>query len=124
MRNGSKVYYCSRISDPQDDVEKFDKPVEYVLRPGFLTIQPAGGYMDFQSFGEFINITHNGYATPYEKWIGVFKEGDRFYLNKVPKGFIENKEPEDGWGIDADAKITAVKGQNLSVRLTIQNITE
>lgn len=124
MKNLQKVYYCSRTSQPQDDIETFAKPVEFILKPGYLTIQPAGGYMDFQAFGELINITHNGIATPYEKWINIFKEGDRFYLNRVPKGYENNKEPDDGWGFDADAKITAVKGQNRVVRLTIQDILE
>lgn len=124
MKNGSKVYFCSRISEPQDAIEKFDKPVEYTLRPNYLTIQPAGGYMDFQNFGEFVNITHNGYATPYEKWINTFKEGDRVYINKVPNGFKSDIEPELGWGNDANAKIIAVKGQNKAVRLTIQDIVE
>lgn len=124
MKNGNKVYFCSRISDPDDDIELFAKPVEYTLRPNYLTIQPAGGYMDFQAFGEFTDITHNGMAIPYEKWINIFKEGDRVYLDKIPDGFESNTEPEDGWGNDANAKIVAVKGQNKSVRLTIRNIVE
>ena len=124
MKNGSKVYFCERVSDPHDVIETFSKPVEYILRQNYLTIQPASGYMDLQQFGEFAKITHNGMAYPYEKWIDTFKEGDRLYLDKVPDGYESNTEPELGWGYDANAKIIAVKGQNRAVRLTIQDIVE
>lgn len=123
MKIGSKVYYCARIGI-ENDVEIFAKPVEYTLRPNYLTIQPAGGYMDLLQFGEFTNITYNGMAVPYDQWINVLNEGDRFYLNRKPAGFDSKKEPEDGWGFDADTKVVAVKGQNRSVRFTLQSIVE
>ena len=95
-----------------------------MLGLGYLTIQPVSGYMDFQVYGEFVDITHRGIATPYEMWDGVFHEGDRFYLDKVPDGFDDDTEPELGWGYDANAKIIAVKPQNFAINLTIRNIVE
>ena len=89
-----------------------------------MTIQPTGGYLDVQTYGEFVDITHRGIATPYQMWDGVFHEGDRFYLDKVPDGFEGDSEPELGWGYDANAKIIAVKPQNLAINLTIRNIVE
>lgn len=122
MRNGSTIYFCSRTSGPQDEIETFAKPVPYVLRPMYLTIQPAGGFMDNQAFGEFTDITNKGMAIPYRRWYGVFKEGDRLYLEKVPEGYDTGVEPEDGWGYDADAQIIAVKPQNVAIALTIRDI--
>lgn len=123
MKNGKTVYFCKRISEPGED-EQFSKPQAIVLRLGYLTIQPVSGYMDFQAYGEFVDITYRGIATPYEMWDGVFHEGDRFYLDKVPDGFLSGVEPELGWGYDANAKIIAVKPQNLAINLTIRNIVE
>ena len=123
MRNGKTVYFCKRTSSAGAE-EVFAKPVPYVLRLHYLTIQPVSGYMDFQSYGEFVDITHRGIATPYEMWDGVFHEGDRFYLDKVPDGYSNDTEPELGWGYDANAKIIAVKPQNLAINLTIRNIVE
>lgn len=124
MKNGSVVYFCSRTSKPTDDIETFAKPVAYKLKPVFLTIQPAGGFMDNQAFGEFVDITYKAIAAPYERWDGVFKEGDRFYLNRVPDGFEEDVEPEDGWGYDADAQIYSVRPQNRAISLIIRNIVK
>lgn len=122
MKNGSTIYFCSRTSSPDDDIETFAKPVAYTLKPMFLTIQPAGGFMDNQAFGEFTDITSKGIASPYSHWYGVFKEGDRLYLEHVPDGYVSGQEPEDGWGYDADAQIVAVKPQNKVIALTIRNI--
>ena len=122
MKNGSVIYFCARTSKPSDDIETFAKPVSFTLKPMYLTIQPAGGFMDNQVFGEFTDMTHKGYASPYEKWFGVFKEGDRLYLGNVPDGLDKNEEPTEGWGYDADAQIIAVKPQNRVIALTIRNI--
>ena len=46
MRNGEKIWYCSRISDENAEVEEFDKPEEFVLQmprvfsPISITVQP------------------------------------------------------------------------------------
>lgn len=122
MKNGSVVYFCARTSLPNDDIETFAKPVPLTLRPMYLTIQPASGFMDNEAFGEFVDITNKGIASPYDKWYGFFNEGDRFYLQRVPSGYKEDEEPEDGWGQDADAQIVAVKPQNKVIALTIRNI--
>lgn len=124
MKNGKTVYFCTRTSKAGDEIETFAKPQAFVLRLGFLTIQPASGYMDFQSYGEFVNITHRGIATPYEMWDGVFHEGDRLYLDKVPDGYSNDVEPDNGWGYDANAKIIAVKPQNRAINIVIRNIVE
>lgn len=122
MKNGSKIYFCKRTSQPHDDIETFAAPVEYTLKPMYLTIQPASGFMDNQAFGEFTDITNKGIASPYTRWYGVFTEGDRLYLEKVPDGYSTNTEPAEGWGYDADAQIIAVKPQNKVIALTIRNI--
>lgn len=118
MRNGSTVYFCKRTSSPDDSIETFAKPVAYILKPMYLTIQPTGGYLDVHEFGEASSITYRGMAIPYRQWEGVFSAGDRFYLNITPP--IE--EPDEGWGIMADAKITAVRPQNKAIELIIQDI--
>lgn len=122
MRNGSIVYFCKRTSAPSDDIETFAKPVAYRLGLQYLTIQPTGGRFDEEKFGEFVDITNRGIATPYVRWDGVFHEGDRFYLESVPDGYESGEEPEDGWGYDADAKIKVVRKQNEAIMLIIQNI--
>lgn len=123
MRNGEFVYHCVR-NETEDGVEIFAKPVRYRLQPNYLTIQPAGGFMDNQAFGEFTDQTNKGVALPYERWENVFHNGDRFYLGIVPDGYVDDIEPEDGWGHDANAQVIAVKRQNQSIALTLRNIIE
>lgn len=123
MRNGDFVYHCVR-SETEGGVEIFEKPVRYRLQANYLTIQPAGGFMDNQAFGEFTDQTNKGIAQPYERWENVFHNGDRFYLGKVPSGYIEDEEPDDGWGFDANAQVVSVKPQNKTIALTLRNIVE
>lgn len=123
MRNGEIVFHCVRTVD-EDGVERFSKPTPIRLQPNFFTIQPAGGFMDNQAFGEFTDLTNKGVAIPYERWKNVFHTGDRFYLGVTPNGYKEDVEPEEGWGFDANAQVVSVKPQNRSIGLTLRNIVE
>ena len=70
-----------------------------------------------------ISKTWNGIAQPYYRWADLLKEGDRFYIDGA-KPFIPetDEEPEDGWGFDANARISSVRLQNLAVRFILQKI--
>ena len=123
MRNGDKVWHCKRISKDGDLIEKFDKPVEYTLRFGFLTIQPSSGYDNVVEFGEKLSKTWNCIGQPYSFWLKNIKEGDRFYVDGAEPFIPENEiEPEDGWGADANARIYSVRPQNLAVRFILERI--
>jgi len=124
MKNGSVVYHCKRISPPSSDVEEFDKPQKYVLRPRYLTIQPFTGNIYDNTFGEFRDYTEKGCAIPYEFWENQINEGDRFYLNTVPNGFESGEEPDSGWGYDADYVVNAVSKQNIAIYFALKSILE
>ena len=123
MRNGSAVWYCKRISKDGDDLEVFAKPEKFILRFGFLTIQPASGYDNVIEFGENVAKTWNCIGQPYGFWFGKVKEGDRWYVDGAEPYIPEDgSEPEDGWGMDANARIYSVRPQNLAVRFILQKI--
>ena len=123
MKNGLTVWYCKRKPDAGDGIERFEKPVAYRLRLGFLTIQPASGYDSVVEFGENISKMWNGMAQPYRFWVEQLKEGDRFYVDGVTPSYdIDGDEPEDGWGFDANARVRSVRPQNLAIKFILQKI--
>ncbi len=123
MRNGDKVWHCPRISANGDDLEKFGEPVEYTLQYHFLTIQPSSGYDSVAEFGENISNTWNCIGQPYGLWFGKIKEGDRFYVDgATPYIPDDGNEPEDGWGMDANARVYSIRPQNVAFRFVLQRI--
>lgn len=123
MKNGDKVWYCKRTSPNGSRIETFDKPQELVLSFGNLTIQPSSGYDSVIEFGENVRKMWNCIAQPYEKWVDVIREGDRFYVDgakpDIPK---DGSEPEDGWGYDANARVYSTRPQNIALRFILQKI--
>ena len=124
MRNQSIVYHCKRTSLPNDEIETFAKPIKYVLQPRFLTIQPNTGNIYDNTFGQFKDYTEKGCATPYNFWNNQICEGDRFYLDCVPKDFDKTEEPEEGWGFDANYVVNAVAKQNIAIYFALKSIVE
>ena len=123
MRNGDKVWHCRRISADGSDLELFDKPVEYTLALRHLTIQPSSGYDNVMEFGEKISKMWNCIGQPYDFWIGKIQEGDRFYVDgETPNIPEDGSEPEDGWGMDANARVYSVRPQNVAVRFILEKI--
>ena len=109
---------------PNAEVETFSKPEKYVLRPRYLTIQPNSGSVYDSTFGEFKEYTEKGCATPYEVWENQISEGDRFYLDLIPKGFDVNSEPDEGWGFDANYVVNRVAKQNIAIYFALKSIVE
>lgn len=124
MRNQSVVYHCKRTSSPDSEIETFAKPEEYILRPRYLTIQPNAGSVYDSTFGEFKDYTEKGCATPYEFWETKISEGDRFYLDCVPRDVASKEEPEEGWGWDANYVVNRVAKQNKVIYLALKSIVE
>lgn len=123
MKNGLKVWHCKRISKDGDKIEIFSKPIEYTLRPHFLTIQPASGYDAVSEFGERINGLWYAMGQPYDFWAKQVNEGDRFYIDGVePLMPNDGTEPEDGWGYDANVRVYSVRKQNVGVKFILQVI--
>lgn len=123
MRNGSRVWWCARTSKDGDDIETFAEPVEFMLRIRFLTIQPSSGYDNVVEFGENLGRTWNAIGQPYDYWFGKVKEGDRWYIDGAEPYFPEDgEEPEDGWGADANARVSSVRPQNEAFRFILQKI--
>lgn len=124
MRNGSVVYHCKRISNPNDVNQVFAKPEKYVLKPKHLTIQPFSGNIYDNTFGMFRDYTEKGCAYPYSFWDEKINDGDRFYLDKTPEGFETNEEPELGWGYDANFVVNQISKQNLVIYFGLKAILE
>lgn len=123
MRNGDIVWFCCRTSVDGDKIETFSKPIPIRLSIMNLTIQPASGYSSVVEFGENISKTWTAIGQPYSRWFGLVKEGDRFYLDGAsPYMPTDGSEPEDGWGFDANARVTSVRPQNVAVRFILQKI--
>lgn len=123
MRNGDRVWYCKKISDDDAEVVKFAPPVEYILRPMHLTIQPSNGYSEVVEFGKDIGKTWTGMGQPYRYWYNLLQEDDRWYVDGAePYIPSDGSEPDDGWGADANARVYSVRPQNEAVRFILKKI--
>lgn len=127
MRNGDKVWYCKKISDDDAEVVQFAPPVEYILKPTFLTIQPSNGYSEVVEFGKDIGKTWTGMGQPYRYWFDLLREDDRFYVDGAEPTIEYDEEgemiePDDGWGADANARVYSVRPQNEAVRFILKKI--
>lgn len=122
MRNGEKVWYCKRISEDGEKIERFSEPQEITLAFHYLTIQPTSGYDKVVEFGENIIKMWNGIGQPYDLWKHL-KEGDRFYVDGCKPYIPQDKsEPEDGWGFDANARVYSARPQNVAIYFLLQRI--
>lgn len=123
MRNGEKIWYCSRISDENAEVEIFGKPEEFTLQfprvfsPISITVQPKNGFTDRMAYGETTNSDQRIVLTPYTHWHGKFKEGDVFYLD----GRKPN-ESEEYYGQDANYQVDFVANQNEAIEVSVKKI--
>ena len=123
MRNGEKIWYCSRISDENAEVEEFDKPEEFVLQmprvfsPISITVQPKNGFTDRMAYGETTSSDQRIVLTPYAYWHGKFKEGDVFYLD----GRMPNAN-EEYYGQDANYQVDFVANQNEAIEVSVKKI--
>lgn len=123
MRLGSVVYHCKRISSPNDEIEEFAEPKKYILRLGYLTIQPNSGNVFQSSFGELKDYDKRMCAIPYQKWEKEINEGDRFYLEIEPnlsQEFIE----QFGYGYDANYKVVKRNPQNVAIMYALKSLVE
>lgn len=125
MKNGSVVYHCKRTSSANAEIETFSKPIAYVLRPMFLTIQPNSGNVYDNTFGEYKDYSQKMCGSPYEKWDKEIKEGDRFYVDiGEPDGYSTDTEPEYGWGHDANYRVDRVAKQNRVIYYALKSLVE
>lgn len=116
MRNGKTIWHCRRTSPPEVDIITYDSPVPYVLRPRFLTLQPASGYTDALAYG--IKVDKTWIMIANESFFsGVFNEGDVLYVDgnspsMCSSGYVN--------GAGANAIITSVREQNLAIRIVLE----
>ena len=125
MRNNSVVYHCKRIHQENVQIELYEKPIKYQLRPMYLTIQPNNGSVYETTFGEFKDYSQKMCGSPYEFWDNVIKEGDLFYIDKgEPDGFQSGVEPQYGWGYDANYRVEKVAKQNRVIYYALKSVVE
>lgn len=82
MEVGASFWHCKRISEDNSEVAIFDAPYEIKTKLRDITVQPAGSsYSELAAYGENVKDYRLIIAQPARKWKGVFKSGDRLYLD-------------------------------------------
>ena len=111
MKFGDSIYYCKK---KKGKVEKYEEPVQIVLKRNYFSLMTTKGLMDTLIYGQDVDNTYIALA-PLKQWgRDYFKEGDKFYLDyATPNG-------ETTHGEKANAEIKSVRFQNLFVRLGIR----
>lgn len=125
MREGEKIWYCSRTSEDNAEVDTYAKPVEEIVRlpsvfnPISLTVQPKNGFTDRLAYGETTNKDQRIILTPYTYWHKKFKEGDVFYLDGQ-----KPSEDEEYFGQNANYQVELVANQNEAIELSVKKIID
>ena len=82
MRVGDSFWHCKRIIESNSEIAHFEPPKEIKTKFRDITIQPSGSsHSELAAYGENIKDYRLAIAQPYSKWKGVFKSGDRLYLD-------------------------------------------
>lgn len=109
-----KFYHCKRaISTADPSIVEFSAPIEK-----YGNYQPLSGYIDAVTFGEDI-MTKWRMFVPMSQ-IDEYHEKDLLYLDEAVNTNFSEQGYENGDG--ANAEITAVLPQNLTVRIEISRI--
>lgn len=125
MRNGEKIWYCSRTGDDNAEVDTFAEPVMEIVRmpsvfnPISITVQPKNGFTDRLPYGETTNKDQRIILTPYTYWHKKFKEGDVFYLDGQ-----KPSEDEEYFGQNANYQVELVANQNEAIELSVKKIID
>lgn len=82
MRVGDKFWHCKRIDEENAEFSVFELPKEIKTRFMDITVQPSGSvFSELAQYGENVKDYRLIIAQPFSKWNGVFKSGDRLYLD-------------------------------------------
>lgn len=118
MKLGSYIYHCKRTVN--DDIVTYSAPVKYPLRFNYLTVQPArvalnnmSGFYTTEEYGEHEAMGWNIMANA-KIFLGKFGVGDLLFL----EGVIPSENTEKG----ANAIITSVRHQNISIFITVKKL--
>jgi len=108
LRKKEQVKY----DDYGSEINSYFKPIEY-----YFNIQPVNGYFDIIEYGEKVDKMYRA-IIPYEKYNGVFHEGDIAYLEGVkPKG-----ETPETYGSGGNFVISSVRPQNTVIAIYFERI--
>lgn len=115
MEFGDSIYFCKR---KKGKVEKYEAPVEIVLKRFHFSLMTTKGLMNTLIYGPDVDNIYIALA-PIKEWgRDYFHEGDKFYLDYA------KPTPEEENGEKANAKIKSVKFQNMFIRLVIEKTVE
>lgn len=121
MRVGEPIWHCKRLRKVNAEISEFELPKKYTTRFGYITVQPSGSsYSELAEYGEEVKNYRTAIAQPYEKWDGVFNEGDRAYLyGKIPT----KEDLEDMYAENANYIVDSVQPQNKAIRIMFKKRT-
>lgn len=112
------AWHCKRISGDNAEKPIFDAPIHYKGKTANgINYQPTKGYLNVLLYGEKITEYMTAILTPFEKWYGVIKTGDRFYLDGA-----EPSEDESYFGEKANYLVDFVGNQNKAIKVIFRKI--
>lgn len=114
MRYGEKIYLAQYDKEQSSNgILIYKKPICFVLRPNYLSVQPASGYTSIVEYGKDITKVWHLIANS-SRFSSVFKEGDLLYLDGA------NPQGESDYGENANGIIDNVSSQNMAIRVVIK----
>ena len=117
FRNWKKGCYIASYKETVEDNE--GNEINYYFKPKFyeFNIQPASGSTDVALYGERVSKMYKT-IVPFFEFNGVFKEGDKAYLEDAKP----EKESEQTYGSGANYKIVSVRPQNTAIMMYFEKI--
>lgn len=123
MKIGSKIWWCKRLYEENEETPQYEEPQEFILRPPTsffpigITVQPKNGSTDYFEYGETTNSDQRIVLTPYDYWFGKFHYGDRFYID----GAMPSAD-EETYGQNANYYVEFVGNQERGIVLSLKQI--
>ena len=119
FRNWNKRCYIAlkkqeqvKYDDYGNEINSYYKPKEF-----YFNIQPVKGYFDILEYGEKVDKMYKA-IIPFEKYNGVFHEGDIAYL----EGKKPENETSNTYGIGGNYFISSVRPQNTVIAIYFEKI--
>ena len=115
--NRNKRCYIASLLRTEEDENGNEINYYAKSKPYDFNIQPANGTTDIALYGERISKMYKAIIS-FSKFNGVFKEGDKAYL----EGCKPINETPNTYGSGANYKIVSVRPQNLGIMIYFEKI--
>lgn len=117
MRVGDSVWFCKKLTEPDENGEEFAEPVEIKTRLMYFTVMGKKGFSEIENLGDTTSSSLTAIAQPYELWKNEFHNNDLFYCNGA-----KPSDNEEYYGQFANYRVSDIDYGNMRIKLTLDRV--